>query len=426
MKKLLNAVFLILIFNESFAQLDVIKGTITDAETNQALPFAHIYFTQLSVGKVSGSDGKFEFKISEGLSLPDTLVVKYIGYAEYRFPLLSIPETAIEIELKPDGIMLSEVALSEKRLKFDAQSFAEEALALYQKNVSDAPHLAYVLYAERIYDQNKIIASNLSKGFAVYVGENNQWTPLARYKFIADKTRVAAEERKLLNLYRMSKSGQLRFSGGNNVNLFAVLNSTGILSKSSSNEYEFKLVEIKPLSGWNEIIMSFKGNEAKGTIIFYDDMRLKTIVFDSKKTLWSNIADKRVPAAVAISFEYYSNVPFFKEITTNYDLGSIQHKQTLRVLSQKFSAFSLTDKEIGNVNRMDLFPVVYYDSDDWTAEELARYLNEGLLDERFHNVPAQELKKHDQTVYFLNFDKQENLDAQRALLDFFRKIVLME
>lgn len=75
----------ILISSSSFAQNNSLTGTVIDAHTKEAIGYASVYFTISGIGQTSDSAGKFSFQFNKNIN--DTLVVSYVGYENFKFPV---------------------------------------------------------------------------------------------------------------------------------------------------------------------------------------------------------------------------------------------------------------------------------------------------------------------------------------------------
>lgn len=79
--------FLLLFVCTLQASAQTVKGTIADAETRRALPFATIRQGDTKQGIVSDINGKFSFQLLSGIN---TLHVSYVGYESKRVPITNI------------------------------------------------------------------------------------------------------------------------------------------------------------------------------------------------------------------------------------------------------------------------------------------------------------------------------------------------
>ena len=61
------AALLVLFSITAFAKETVIKGKITDAESNDALPFVNIFFKGTTIGVTSDFDGYYELRTTQNM-----------------------------------------------------------------------------------------------------------------------------------------------------------------------------------------------------------------------------------------------------------------------------------------------------------------------------------------------------------------------
>ncbi|WP_026999418.1 carboxypeptidase-like regulatory domain-containing protein [Eisenibacter elegans] len=103
---------LIFCVRTAFAQDLVLQGTVRDAQTKEAIPYASIYIKGSNIGTASNSEGFFVFKVPEDLQ-SGILVVSYIGHESFQIPLRAVqkPE-AMEILLQESATTLKEVSIS--------------------------------------------------------------------------------------------------------------------------------------------------------------------------------------------------------------------------------------------------------------------------------------------------------------------------
>ncbi|MCX6134672.1 MAG: SusC/RagA family TonB-linked outer membrane protein [Ignavibacteriales bacterium] len=96
----------------ALAQLGTIKGTITDAQTGEAMIGANVFLEKTSYG--AASDSKGVYTIQNVLPGPYTLVVSYIGYEQYRVSVAvqSDKTSAVDIKLKSSAVTLSGVVVT--------------------------------------------------------------------------------------------------------------------------------------------------------------------------------------------------------------------------------------------------------------------------------------------------------------------------
>ncbi|MCX6142351.1 MAG: SusC/RagA family TonB-linked outer membrane protein [Ignavibacteriales bacterium] len=104
----------VLVFAASFAlaQIGTVKGTITDAQTGEALVGANVFLEKTSFGAATDVNGVYT--ILNVLQGNYTLVVSYIGYEPYRkaISVKSDRTTTLDIKLNASAVTLSGVVVT--------------------------------------------------------------------------------------------------------------------------------------------------------------------------------------------------------------------------------------------------------------------------------------------------------------------------
>ncbi len=114
MKKIIS--ILLLTINSLLAQT-VVKGTVTDAKTNEALPFANVYFNNSTKG--AQTDEKGNYIINNIATGSGQLVVSYLGYTSFHQNLVieNNKPLTIDVQLTPLTNLLNDVEVKSKRDK---------------------------------------------------------------------------------------------------------------------------------------------------------------------------------------------------------------------------------------------------------------------------------------------------------------------
>ncbi len=108
-------VFLLLLGGTPEGYTQNLRGRIVDANTNELLAFASVYYNNTSVGVESDIEGKFSIK-SMGLNVE--LVVSYIGYETINFPITtSYSGRSLLFKLSPKVNEMGAFQVSSKRGK---------------------------------------------------------------------------------------------------------------------------------------------------------------------------------------------------------------------------------------------------------------------------------------------------------------------
>lgn len=117
MKYILSAVFAGFC-SITFAQTATIKGRITDASTEEALPFSNVFISNTTLGTTSDKEGNFEIR---NVPMPGTyeVIASYVGYESYtqKVDVSESEVTLRAIKLKPSETLLSDVEVQGRRDK---------------------------------------------------------------------------------------------------------------------------------------------------------------------------------------------------------------------------------------------------------------------------------------------------------------------
>lgn len=118
MKKYFVLIILLLFIGYSFGQEALLKGTMVDEETNDALPYATIEISSLRTGTIANNRGVFELSVHSSNQNTDTVEFSYLGYGNRKLSIadfLSLGDK--KISLKPSQISLGEVVVMPQRYK---------------------------------------------------------------------------------------------------------------------------------------------------------------------------------------------------------------------------------------------------------------------------------------------------------------------
>lgn len=88
-----------------------IRGTVTDAETGEALAGATVVVEDQGTGTSTDGEGRYELRIPPGTY---TLVFKFVGYARLRRAVDLDRKATVDVELKPERLNLAEVVVTDR------------------------------------------------------------------------------------------------------------------------------------------------------------------------------------------------------------------------------------------------------------------------------------------------------------------------
>lgn len=110
MQKSTFLIFLFLLagFTQSYGQHQI-EGTISDAETGEPLPSAHVIIKDTYSGTITNQDGEFRLMVRE---LPVTLMVRFIGFQSQEKKITSEEESQVKFVLEPSVADMGEIVVS--------------------------------------------------------------------------------------------------------------------------------------------------------------------------------------------------------------------------------------------------------------------------------------------------------------------------
>lgn len=122
------SIFLMFFGAMSIAQNSEISGIVTDADTNEPLPFANIIIKGSQKGTSSDAHGNFKLEVSEGNY---TLQVSFMGYEpkEFSAKVENNKKSIVKIGLSPESVSLEAVVV-----KTSVRRETETAILAQQRN----------------------------------------------------------------------------------------------------------------------------------------------------------------------------------------------------------------------------------------------------------------------------------------------------
>lgn len=106
-------VLLVTLGTTSYSQ--VVNGLVTDAKTNEPLPYVHIGIVNQNRGVISQDNGTFTIDLS-GIDPASELTFSMLGYEVRKFPVADLKGN-LDVKLTPKIYQLKEVVVKDTRLK---------------------------------------------------------------------------------------------------------------------------------------------------------------------------------------------------------------------------------------------------------------------------------------------------------------------
>lgn len=89
-----------------------VKGIVTDAETQEKLPFVNVAFVGTTIGTTTDLDGTYSL---DSRWASDSIQVSYVGYQTLTLPVKPGVSQKIDVALSSEALNLGEVVIKDKR-----------------------------------------------------------------------------------------------------------------------------------------------------------------------------------------------------------------------------------------------------------------------------------------------------------------------
>ncbi len=264
-------------------QNTIVRGTITDAQTNQTLPFVSVSFPGTSIGANSDKDGKYT--ITTGKTYTE-LKFSYIGYKTVTRIIIAGKDQVINVKMQPDVQALATVrVVSGKKKKYrNKDNPAVELIrqVIAHKAENQMKSYDYTEYTQ--YEKLQFSFINVSPKLSTAKG-------LEQYKFILenrDTTNLPGSS--LLPVYMEEKATQTYYrknpettkkivEGEKKVNIVNFVDEEGV------NGYLNRMYNEVDIYSNNIFLMTnqFLSPIADGAPAFYKFFITDTIEVDNKK-----------------------------------------------------------------------------------------------------------------------------------------------
>lgn len=149
-------VVMLLCSHHVFGQLTKIMGTVTDAKTNQPMPFVNIVFKGTNIGMTTDFDGKYSI---ETKTPGDSLIASFIGYKRQTRVVEKGIFQYINFELQPEEFELETVVI--RAGENPAEILLRKIISNKQNNDPDK----YLSYEYEAYNKIQIDANNITENF---------------------------------------------------------------------------------------------------------------------------------------------------------------------------------------------------------------------------------------------------------------------
>jgi hypothetical protein len=133
------------------ANINLISGTIVDAETGEPLPFATIALKNKGRGTVTNNNGEFQLRITPDC-LNDTLSVSYLGFLGREIPVRHSPGNNFRIIMTREFIPIPEIVIRTQ----SPQEIIFKTVASIPRNYGNSPAILTGFYREGVMKKTEL------------------------------------------------------------------------------------------------------------------------------------------------------------------------------------------------------------------------------------------------------------------------------
>lgn len=198
-RKVCSTVFFVLILitavltQTGYSQSLILKGSIRDAHSDEAIPFASLKFKNSTIGRLSDSAGNFIFRFTEWPK--DTLLVTYVGYQDYELPL----DSSFLARVKNNTLSLTiQLARGKYATEVVVKRKIDRGLLMWRRIVKHKPEndrYRFDNFSYELYNKLEVDLKNVTR---------EKWTKLPvvkSYGFIFDNIDTTEEGKPYLPVY---------------------------------------------------------------------------------------------------------------------------------------------------------------------------------------------------------------------------------
>jgi hypothetical protein len=286
MKKKITTILIFTILSMVVSgQQSVISGKITDANTNEPIPFANVFFKGTTNGSTTDFNGNYTLKNG---SITDSLTVKVMGYITKSKKIKKNQNQVIDFQLAPTSFSLGEVLIEAG----ENPSWGILREVWKRKDAYNMVNLDALQYES--YVNVDISIDNISDKFR----NNRTINPFAA---VFDSLKKAAgEDGKVILPFLVSESIADVYTLGNPIRYKEVINAnklTGLLVDSPELFAQFlgsSFQKYNFYDNWLKIFdRSFISPIARGALGFYELYIMDTVVIDGHSCFELKVKAKR-------------------------------------------------------------------------------------------------------------------------------------
>ncbi len=405
-----------------------LTGTVTDAETGEAVPYASVGIPQQQIGISSNYNGYFTL-ILKGIDPNHSIEISSIGFEKMVIKLEDIDFTRpLEVKLIPRATLLSEVVITGKTQTLN--DLLKDVSKGRKTMLRSKPYLMNALYRETLSQQARYMGFTEAQGLFYVNGYN------ARYK--NNKNQVMT--------YDLAQWKHIRRSDYPNpqyIRIGKLLKAKdfylhdGPLARKSLDKFNFVVSDTSQYQGDPVITVQFtpvdQGSATHGYsgyfIVSQEDNALLELNIQQTKPspfLKKTPQEDEQGSSFYISFfkfngEYYLGRCTFQQTTAQSDVVHNHHMEIQSGMFAQQEARYMSEAQRAVLYSEMLNPIVHYDSSFWSSFKMAESEVLNKVMDQHHNLRQQFKDNSEQRLLPLppGVESYEQMVDEQNFLDFF-------
>lgn len=332
-----------------------VSGTIKDARTKKAIPFASIYVPGTYMGTVANLDGQFTLKIAKDLNAKE-FAISHMGYSVKTYAIAPYMNKNNEFLLEPASVQLQEVVVRPD----DAKGIVLMAINRVSENYPTSPMNLTGFYRETIRQRRNYV----SISEAVVGIYQAPYTP----RRTQDRTKII-QGRKSADVKRADTLA-MKLQGGPYVSMLldVVKNPDFLFTKEHMDYYTYELEDVVKVNGEMNYVINFRPNVVLSIPLYIgkffisvENLAVNMVEFSmdlSDKEKAANMLVLRKPASLRVEPINTRYLVSYKEINGTYYLNYVRceveffadwRRRIFRTNYSIMSELAITERHLENI-----------------------------------------------------------------------------
>ncbi len=420
-------VFLFFVFASAASAQYVIIGTVTDASTEEPIPFANIFFKSKTTGTATDFDGNFKLTV---YSLSDSLFASSVGYVGTGKSIQKLTEQTINFQLSRTEYLIGDAVV------YPGENPAEPILRkiIEQKPTNNYRNLDNYKYES--YNKLEIDFDNISEGVT-------NAKLLKKIDFIFDNIDSSSEDQPFLPMMMTETLSDIYYRSEpySNREIIKAGKISGVSNQSVREYLGSMYLDINVYENWINILgRSFVSPIADGALTYYKYYLMDTANIEGRVCfkltfkpkfrgesafngdLWVDTLDHAIKQ-ISMQISDDVNVNFVDRASVFQQFYPVDNTHWMMTLDKLIIDFKTTENSLGIIGRKttsfkdyvinnDSLEKYFTEREGIAMDETAYEKTDSFWQANRHDT----LSENEQSIYHM-IDTLKNLPYIRSWVD---------